>query len=164
MKTLKKHWFGLTLSLILISVMVTLLIVGPPDYYNDSHCSIGKALLLDSLPAKAKPKYYSVEATCYNCVKKQTDKTPFITADGFKLDSIHPFKNRVIGMTRDLLVEFGGGPFCFGDTVMVMGTWVYDGKWVVHDTGGDKIKNRIDFCIDNKMFSSKWGKVIITGL
>jgi hypothetical protein len=132
-----------------------------------------KTYTTDTVVTKTITNKHFVKATCYNAKKNQTDKTPFITADGFKINKKHPFKDKVLGMSRDLLKNYGGGPFKYGDTVKVMGTWIYDGLWIIHDTTTDSIQkgnskvrltNTIDFLVDSTMYMSNWPKVIISSL
>jgi hypothetical protein len=128
---------------------------------------------IDYPGAKADEEYQTVRGTCYNVQSNQTDSSPFVTADGFKINKKHPFKDKVLAMSRDMLTNCGGGPFTFGDTVMVKGTWVYDGKWVVHDTSADTVhflgkhlpvRNTIDFLVDDKMYMNNWPKIQVSSL
>lgn len=87
-------------------------------------------------------KNIPVTATCFNAVETQTDDTPLTTAFGFKIDVAHPFKHKYIAVSRDLLTHFSAG-----DTVLVSGTFVYDGIWIVADKMNKKYCNRIDFLV-----------------
>lgn len=87
-------------------------------------------------------KNIPVTATCFNAVEQQTDDTPLITAFGYEIDAKHPFKHKYIAVSRDLLTHFSAG-----DTVLVSGTFVYDGLWIVADKMNKKYCNRIDFLV-----------------
>ena len=87
-------------------------------------------------------KNIPVTATCFNAVENQTDDTPLTTAFGYEIDAQHPFKHKYIAVSRDLLTHFSAG-----DTVLVSGTFVYDGLWIVADKMNKKYCNRIDFLV-----------------
>ena len=127
----------------------------PTSFIQDT-CKIGSPI------AKAKDTVLVVRGTCYNCLKSQTDNSPYTTADGFKINKKHPFKDKVAALSRELLTDYGGGPFSFGDTICVTGTWVYDGLWVVHDTGPVTMVNTIDLLVDSDMYMDCWKKVAIS--
>ena len=111
--------------------------------------------------AKAITHKDTVRGTCYNATAGQTDNSPFVTADGFKINKEHPFKDKVAALSRDLLVEYGCGPYSYGDTIEVKGTWIYDGLWVVHDTGPKSMKNTIDLLVDSNMYMNNWPQINI---
>lgn len=84
----------------------------------------------------------SVTATCYNASVKQTDSTPFITAFNFRINPENPFSHKYLAVSRDLLLYFNPG-----DTVIVSGTFVYDGYWIVADKMNKRFHKRIDFLV-----------------
>ncbi len=98
----------------------------------------------------------AVTATCYYPTIGQTDSSPFITADNSKINKTHPLKHRWIAVSRDLLEVFD-----YGDTVNVLGTWVYDGKWIIHDTMNKRFKNKIDFLVGKSDYLDKFDDVKI---
>ena len=97
---------------------------------------------------------YDVTATMYHPVKGQTDKTPHITADGTRIDTRNAGKYRFVALSRDLLDRWGG-PFNYGDFVMLKGTGEYDGIYQVKDTMSPKFINRVDIL---RTGGSKWFK------
>jgi len=91
---------------------------------------------------------YKVSATCYFPASSQTDNSPYITADNSKINKKHPLKHRWIAISRDL---FNQG-LNYGDTVIISNTWVYDGKWIIHDTMNKRFFNKIDFLVGSGDF------------
>ena len=108
---------------------------------------------------------FTVTASVYHACKAQCDNTYWITAFNYKIDTLHPDKHRFIAISRDIektiidkdtVVNFRGG-----DTVIVSGTWVYDGLWIV----GDRMKKtktmQIDFLIAKGQYEHKWKDITI---
>lgn len=54
-------------------------------------------------------KSIKVTVTVYNAVESQTNSDPFHTASMFHIDSLNPFKHKIIAVSRDLLNEFPNG-------------------------------------------------------
>ena len=71
------------------------------------------------------------EATVYNAVKEQCGDNPTITASGCVIEPEKVQEMRIIAMERTMMARYG---IAYGDTVLVKGTGVYDGEWVVEDT------------------------------
>ena len=86
---------------------------------------------------------YNVIATIYNPVRGQTDKTPHITADGTRLDTRNASKYRYVALSRDLLKRWGG-PFDYGDFVLLKNAGHKDGVYQVRDTMNPKWVNVVD--------------------
>lgn len=97
----------------------------------------------------------TVTATVYHAEGKQTDKHPFITADG---TDVRKSKDRILSVSHNLLKR-GGGCLSYGDSVLISGTGVYDGYWVVRDTMSKRFKNRVDFLVSKKSKHNKWRKI-----
>ena len=74
-----------------------------------------------------------VTVTMYNPSPEQTDSTPNQTADGTIINPERASEYRYIALSRDLLRRWGG-PFNYGDYVMLKGTDGYDGIYQVRDT------------------------------
>lgn len=96
----------------------------------------------------------TLNASFYNPEEQQTDKSPLITASGYKINN--PSQDRIIALSRDLLRQYGG-KYAFGDTVFVYGCKQLWGTWVIQDKMGKTRKNieitkSIDFCINYKPF------------
>ena len=84
-----------------------------------------------------------VTVTMYNPSPEQTDSTPNQTADGTIINPERASEYRYIALSRDLLRRWGG-PFNYGDYVMLKGTEGYDGIYQVRDTMAPKFINRVD--------------------
>ena len=87
--------------------------------------------------------HYVVRVSMYTTDIAQTDDTPFITASGFKLDSLEPGKHRIIAVSRDLKEIFK-----YGDRVRVEGIGKYDGEYVVRDLMHSRWESKIDILIN----------------
>lgn len=95
-----------------------------------------------------------VTATCYNATKGQCDSSPFITSIGYKVNKVNPEAQRYLAVSRDLL-----GKLNYGDTVWVIGTFMYDGPWIIADIMNKKYSQRIDFLVGSHNKLSKWDNV-----
>jgi len=99
----------------------------------------------------------TVTLTTYNAVPGQTDDTPDITASGFKLDLINPFKHKIIAVSRDLLKIYS-----YGDKVRITGTKIYDGIYYIEDTMAKRWVKRIDILININGYHTRLEQIIIT--
>ena len=97
---------------------------------------------------------FDVTITMYNAVEGQTDDTPNQTADGTIIDPKRASEYRYVALSRDLIARWGG-PFNYGDYVMIKGTDGYDGVYQVKDTMSPKFINRVDIL---RTGGSKWFK------
>ena len=95
-----------------------------------------------------------VTVTMYNPSEEQTDSTPNQTADGTIINPDRASEYRYIALSRDLLRRWGG-PFNYGDYIMIKGTDGYDGVYQVKDTMSPKFINRVDIL---RTQGSKWFK------
>ena len=89
---------------------------------------------------------FDVTVTMYNPAKSQTDSTPNETADGTKINPKKASEYRYVALSRDLIARWGG-PFEYGDYVMLRGTEGYDGVYQVRDTMASKFINRVDILL-----------------
>ena len=94
---------------------------------------------------------YDVTATIYHAVRGQTDRTPHITADGTRIDTRNASKYRYVALSRDLLSRWGG-PFDYGDYIVIEGTKDRDGVYQVRDTMNPKWVKRVDILTTNSRF------------
>ncbi len=94
---------------------------------------------------------YKVTVTTYNPTKYQTDSTPDITADGTKINIRKATSYRYVALSRDLLSRWGG-PFEYGDYIVIEGTGKWDGVYQVRDTMNRKWINRVDILTTNSKF------------
>ena len=97
---------------------------------------------------------FDVTITMYNPLEGQTDSTPNQTADGTIIDPKRASEYRYVALSRDLIARWGG-PFNYGDYVMIKGTIGYDGVYQVKDTMSPKFINRVDIL---RTGGSKWFK------
>ena len=86
---------------------------------------------------------FDVTITMYNPLEGQTDDTPNQTADGTIINPKRATEYRYVALSRDLIARWGG-PFNYGDYVMIKGTVGYDGVYQVKDTMSPKFINRVD--------------------
>ena len=73
----------------------------------------------------------------------QCDDTPNITADGTKIRIHHASRYKFVALSRNLLKRWGG-PFDYGDFVLLKGTSGKDGVYQVRDTMNSKWVNVVD--------------------
>ena len=94
---------------------------------------------------------YKVTVTTYNPTKEQCDSTPNITADGTTIKPWRATDYRYVALSRDLLSRWGG-PFEYGDYIVIEGTDGWDGIYQVRDTMNPKWTNRVDILTTNSRF------------
>ena len=94
---------------------------------------------------------YKVTVTTYNPTKEQCDSTPNITADGTRIKPWRATDYRYVALSRDLLDRWGG-PFNYGDYIVIEGTDGWDGIYQVRDTMNPKWTNRVDILTTNSRF------------
>ena len=91
------------------------------------------------------PKKISVTATMYHPVLGQCDATPDITADQSKIPNIDSCSHlNWIAVSQDLL-WFNGGPFHYGDRVVVTNAGHKDGVYTIRDAMNKRFTYKIDF-------------------
>ena len=84
-----------------------------------------------------------VTLTMYHPTRNQTDSTPNITADGTKINIWKASEYRYVALSRDLLSRWGG-PFNYGDYIVIEGIGKNSGIYQVRDTMNPKHTNRVD--------------------
>jgi 3D (Asp-Asp-Asp) domain-containing protein len=94
---------------------------------------------------------YKVTVTTYNPTIHQCDDTPHITADGTHFKTWRATEYRYVALSRDLLSRWGG-PFEYGDYIIIEGTDDRDGVYQVRDTMNPKWTNRVDILTTNSRF------------
>ena len=107
-------------------------------------------------PVKQEIKLNVVTLTTYNACAKQCDGTPLVTASGFKIDSLHPGKHRIIAISRDLKKLFK-----FGQKVKLSNAGRFNGVYYVHDVMNKRFRNKIDILINNDVPIDKLNNVLI---
>ena len=94
---------------------------------------------------------FNVTVTTYNPTRQQCDSTPHITADGTHFKTWKASSYRYVALSRDLLSRWGG-PFEYGDYIVIEGTGERDGVYQVRDTMNPKWTNRVDILTTNSRF------------
>ena len=84
-----------------------------------------------------------VDVTMYQPTHYQTDDTPNITADGTKIRIHKASEYKFVALSRNLLTRWGG-PFDYGDFVLLKGAEGKDGVYQVRDTMNPKWVNVVD--------------------
>ena len=84
-----------------------------------------------------------VDVTMYQPVYPQTDRTPNITADGTKIRIHKASEYKFVALSRNLLKRWGG-PFDYGDFILLKGAGHKDGVYQVRDTMNPKWVNVVD--------------------
>ena len=84
-----------------------------------------------------------VDVTMYQPNEIQCDDTPNITADGTKIRISKASNYKFVALSRNLLKRWGG-PFDYGDFVLLKGTNHKDGVYQVRDTMNPKWVNVVD--------------------
>ena len=86
-----------------------------------------------------------VDVTMYRPTKRETDSTPNITADGTRIRISKASDYKFVALSRNLLKRWGG-PFDYGDFILIKGTTNghKDGVYHVRDTMNPKYVNYVD--------------------
>ena len=84
-----------------------------------------------------------VDVTMYQPTRYQTDSTPNITADGTRIKISKASDYKFVALSRNLLNRWGG-PFNYGDFILIKGTDHKDGVYQVRDTMNPKWVNMVD--------------------
>ena len=94
-------------------------------------------------------------ATVYNATTEQCGDNPTITASGREIRPEKVQELRIIAMERTMMAKHG---IAYGDTVLVKGTGVYDGEWVVEDTMSKRFagQDKIDFLVPESVKLGRW--------
>ena len=157
----------LSLLFLHMLTMVSLIVVGIYTFQTDDKLenleSKLNSIASENLPSNEDPIELSVTATMYRPVKSETDSSPNITADGTKINISKAGSYRYIAVSRNLLSRWGG-PFNYGDYVIIEGTTQHDGIWQIRDTMNPRFVDRIDFLCDIDAKPFKYDNVMLTGI
>ena len=104
---------------------------------------------------------FDVTVTMYHPTTYQTDSTPDITADGTKINIWKASEYRYVALSRDLLARWGG-PFEYGDFVVIEGTGKHDGVYQVKDTMNPKWVKRVDILKTPGTRQFKYNNITLT--
>ena len=94
---------------------------------------------------------FDVTVTTYNPTEEQCDSTPNQTADGTIIKPWKATEYRYVALSRDLLSRWGG-PFEYGDYIVIEGTDGWDGVYQVRDTMNPKWVKRVDILTTDSRF------------
>ena len=94
---------------------------------------------------------FDVTVTTYNPTEEQCDSTPNQTADGTIIKPWKATDYRYVALSRDLLSRWGG-PFEYGDYIVIEGTDGWDGVYQVRDTMNPKWVKRVDILTTDSRF------------
>ena len=84
-----------------------------------------------------------VDVTMYQPTYYQTDSSPDVTADGTRIRISKASDYKFVALSRNLLKRWGG-PFDYGDFILIKGTKTKDGVYQVRDTMNPKWVNVVD--------------------
>ncbi len=101
-----------------------------------------------------------VDVTMYQPIYPQTDTTPDITADGTRFIIHKASEYKFVALSRNLLKRWGG-PFDYGDFILIKGTKHKDGLYQVRDTMNKKWVNVVDILESENVLPYKYENVHI---
>ena len=103
-----------------------------------------------------------VDVTMYRPTKHETDSTPNITADGTHIRISKASDYKFVALSRNLLKRWGG-PFDYGDFILIKGTTDShkDGVYHVRDTMNPKYVNYVDILESKNVKPYKYENVHI---
>ena len=84
-----------------------------------------------------------VDVTMYQPTYYQTDSDPDVTADGTKIRISKASEYKFVALSRNLLRRWGG-PFDYGDFILLKGAGKKNGVYQVRDTMNPKWVNVVD--------------------
>ena len=146
-------WRAVTISMISL-LSLTIYFDGVMDsVYDDNQRLQEKVWMLedDCGFTEASKIAFNVTVTTYNPTKQQCDDTPNITADGTRIKPWRATEYRYVALSRDLISRWGG-PFDYGDYIVIEGTGKWDGVYQVRDTMNPKWVKRVDILTTNSRF------------
>jgi 3D (Asp-Asp-Asp) domain-containing protein len=112
---------------------------------------------------KAKQILKHLTATMYYPVIKQCDKDPLVTAGMYKINPRKASQHKWIAMSRNLLKRWGG-PFDYGDEVIITNAGKKSGVYKVTDTMNKRYVNRIDILETEGTPQYKFNNIVIAKL
>ena len=117
-------------------------------YYKSKYDIMVEELQSENSSLKLKLRHFTdtgipVKVTMYQPVRRQTDSTPNILADGTRIKVGEASNYKFIAVSRNLLKRWGGF-LDYGDWILLRGTDHKDGVYQVRDTMNKRFVNRID--------------------
>jgi len=116
--------------------------------YKEMYSSKIERLESENLELRDELSHYDeygieVDVTMYQPVYPQTDMTPDITADGTRIRISKASDYKFVALSRNLLKRWGG-PFDYGDFILIKNAGHKDGVYQVRDTMNPKWVNVVD--------------------
>lgn len=107
----------------------------------------------------------NVVASVYFPEPGQTDNSPYITADGSRINKRNPKKHRWLAVSRDLHTRWGG-TLNYGDSLWVSGVSdELDGLYIVRDVMNKRMRKQVDILVGrNDKIMGLWKDVTIAKL
>ena len=142
MKKINKLFLGLAIVLVTYANGII-----STKFLNDKNIQL-QSLVDENKRLSEKLNEYETEGmhvtvTMYQPVRRQTDSTPNILADGTRIRTQEASKYKFIAVSRNLLKRWGGW-LDYGDFILLKGTDGKDGVYQVRDTMNKRFVNRID--------------------
>jgi 3D (Asp-Asp-Asp) domain-containing protein len=139
------RFLAMGLCLLLVNVIGGKKVLG---YYKSKYDIMVEELQSENSSLKLKLRHFTdtgipVKVTMYQPVRRQTDSTPNILADGTRIQVREASNYKFIAVSRNLLKRFGGF-LDYGDWILLRGTDHKDGVYQVRDTMNKRFVNRID--------------------
>ena len=136
------------LSILLLTVVYSAITTSLIDYKSDTHKREIDKLLIenDSLKIRLDGIFeygIEVDVTMYRPIRRETDSTPNITADGTKIKINEASRYRFVAVSRNLLERWGGF-LNYGDFVLLKDAGHKDGIYRVKDTMNARWVNVVD--------------------
>ena len=143
-----------TLGAVIPMLVLTWYFSGMMDEYHEEKMRLQEHIWMledDCGFTSADKIAFNVTVTTYNPTRDQCDDTPNITADGTRIKPWKATEYRYVALSRDLLSRWGG-PFNYGDYIVIEGAGDRDGVYQVRDTMNPKWTNRVDILTTNDRF------------
>ena len=136
------------LSILLLTVVYSAISTSLIDYKSDTHRKVIDELTIenDSLKIRLDGIFeygIEVDVTMYRPIRRETDSTPNITADGTKIKINEASRYRFVAVSRNLLERWGGF-LNYGDFVLLKDAGHKDGIYRVKDTMSARWVNVVD--------------------
>ena len=136
------------LSIVLLTLVYSVITTSLIDYKSDIHKRVIDELTIenDSLKIKLDGIFeygIEVDVTMYRPIRRETDSTPNITADGTKIKISEASRYRFVAVSRNLLERWGGF-LNYGDFVLLKDAGHKDGIYRVKDTMNARWVNVVD--------------------
>ena len=136
------------LSIVLLTLVYSVITTSLIDYKSDTHKRVIDKLVIenDSLKIKLDGIFeygIEVDVTMYRPIRRETDSTPNITADGTKIKISEASRYRFVAVSRNLLERWGGF-LNYGDFGLLKDAGHKDGIYRVKDTMNARWVNVVD--------------------